>query len=604
MRATLARAAGVGSSIAAFLKRHDLIPPGRRAAPLRRLAPASPIHAASCLILWAVFLAFLSFWVAAHWGFLFDLGLQTDDSRILFPLHGLAVPGLFDGDPVGAEVSAYVTPGVWLLYRALTPLIGLYAASKVVQVACLAILLSAGALLIGSRRVGLAGGLLLVFLMLHTPFVPSRMAGGLPRSFAFPLFALWCAGALCRSERSRFGSALLAALAYPPGMAMILAAEGVFGLLQPPAAIRGWLKRYALLVGLCAVAGFAAMPSDGAGHIHTLAEARLEPAFGPEGRLKVLPFPEPIPAIAWSFAAPFLPAGSPVSAMLASVVEALGSTTALVFVAILLLLVAVRASPAPRAALAFFCGAVFVYVAARVLAFRLYSPVRFAEYGMPVAAMLLGASVVGLILPHLRSREWRASVRNLGAVAFMATLWLVNGDGLIINNGMTVSAYKEADLVEAIRGLPAGARVACHPHEADDVTYWGMRPATDGFETITVWLTGDWGRQRKRTQDTLEALYATNRQALLEYCRTYGVTHLLVRTDRYGRDLGRGAALFEPFDTLMHDRLAAATRPTLVVLQAPPDSIVFERTPFRLIDVETLRAAWTATGSEVTAAGD
>ncbi len=596
MPGTLLKTAGnLGSSIRAFLKRHDLIPPGRRAATWGRAAPSSPLHAASCLVLWAVFLAFFAFWIAAHWGFLFDLGLQTDDSRIFFPYHGLAEPGLFDGDPIGAEVSAYVTPAVHLLYRVLTPFIGLYAASKVVQVACLAILLAAGVLLIGSRRVGLAGGLLLIFLMLHTPFVTSRIAGGLPRSFAFPLFALWCAGALGRSERTRFTSAAIAALAYPPGMAMILAGEGVFGLLQPSAAIRGWLKRYALLVLLCAAAGFAALPPSGSGHIHTLSEARLEPAFGPDGRLRVLPFSEPVPVIAWSFAAPYLPAGSAVSAALSSVASSLGSTTAMIFVSLLLLLAAIRAAPAPRAALAFFCGAVFVYAAARVLAFRLYSPVRFAEYGMPVAAMLLGASVVGLILPRLRRREWRMAARNLAAVAFMGVLWLVNGDGLVINNGMTVSAYQDADLVHAIRGLPPDVRIACHPHEADDVTYWGMRPATDGYETIAVWLKGDWERQRKRTQDTLEALYATNRQALLEYCRIYGVTHLLIRTDRYGRDLSRGAALFEPFDSLMHDRLSDVPRQTLVVLQAPRDSIVFERMPFRLIDVEAVRDAWTAT---------
>ena len=576
-----------------FVRRHELIPPGRPSPGWRRLLPREPRHAASCLLLWAVFGTFVAFWLQAHWGYLLDLGLQTDDTRTFFPFHGLNEPGLFEGDPIADEVSAFVTPGVGLIYRILTPFFGLYAATKLVQLLCLGILAMAGWVLIRSRRVGLAGGLLLVFLLLHTPYVPSRIAGGLPRGFGFPLFALWCAGALARSERTRFTSALVAAITYPPAMAMIVAAEGVFGLLGPRGSIVGWLKRYALLVGLCAMAGLAyAFPRHDAGPIHTLAEAQNEPAFGPEGRLHVLPFPEPVLFGAWTFSSPFLPVGRSVPHGLPGIAQTLGSTTALIIITLLLALVALRLTSAPRAAFAFFCAAVFLYALARVLAYRLYMPTRYLQFGMLVSAILLGTSAVGLVLPRLRPRPLRAAARNVCAFLFIGGLCLVNGDGLVVNNGMTVEGYSNAELYAAIRRLPTDVRIAAHPWEADGITYWGQRPATDGYETLMVWFTEDWKRQKKRTQDTLLALYATQPSDVLDYCEANGVTHFLIRTDRYRPDLRRGAALFEPLTGFITEHLATVSRQDLVLLHAPASSIIFERGSYRLIDVVALRSAW------------
>ncbi len=57
---------------------------------------------------------------------------------------------------------------------------------------------------------------------------------------------------------------------------------------------------------------------------------------------------------------------------------------------------------------------------------------------------------------------------------------------------------------------------------------------------------------------------------------------------------GRGAAVFEPFTSSMNEYLSGVERHQLVVLQTPPEAIVFERMPYRLIDVASLRAEWTA----------
>jgi hypothetical protein len=578
-----------------FVRRHDLIPRGRPAAGWRVLRPRGAAHWISCAALWAVLLTYGAFWVHAHSDYLFNPLCQQGDARLLYPFHQYADADLFRGDPIAPEIASYVTPGVTLLYRILTPVAGLYFASKIVQLLCVAILLWAGWLLLRSRRAGLAAGALLVFLMLHTPVVPYRIAGGIPRSFAFPLFALWSAGALGGSERVRFIAAAIAAFTYPPAMALIIAAEGMFGVLAARASgwpMLPWLRRYALLVLICGAAGLAAGPAHEAGHIHTLAEAQANPAFGPGGRLRVLPFREPLPAAAWAFSAAYLPVGSSVLPALSRIPESLGSTGALAVLAGLGLLVALRLTGPPRTALAFLCGSVVMYAAARLLAFRLYSPIRFTDYGLPAAGMLLGLTAVGLLAGRLRPRPLRATVRNAAAVVFMAGLCLVNGNGLMPHVPMSADGRPQQELHAFIRGLPADARIACHPHDADDVRYFGQRSATDGHETITIWYTEDWKRQKQRTEETLAALYATDPESVLEYCRRHEITHLLISTERYGADFRQRAALFEPFTRYISDRLAATDRKNLAILQAPGDAVIFYEPPYLVIDAQILRAAW------------
>src|SRR5436190_925283 len=71
-------------------------------------------------------------------------------------------------------------------------------------------------------------GVLLVFLMIHTPFVINRIAGGFSRNFGFPCFALWIAGALGGSDWVRYAAVVLGAAGYPPIGGILLGAEGVF----------------------------------------------------------------------------------------------------------------------------------------------------------------------------------------------------------------------------------------------------------------------------------------------------------------------------------------------------------------------------------------
>ncbi len=364
-----------------FLRRHDLIPHAGPRSAWRDLRPRGLVHWLCVGLLWAIFLTYVGFWIEGHWGMLFDPLLQNDDARTtLFPFHRYGPEGALRDDPIANEVLRQHPPAQHLLYRFLVPLVGLYAASKVIQLLCLLIVVGAAIVVARSKRAGLAGALLLIFFVLHAPNMIDRIAGGHMRGFAFPLITLWLAGALAHSERTRFVATALTAPLYAPAAGLMLAGEGLLavlgGLRFRSRPFRARLKRYGLLVMACVMLVIPpVLTSRRHGRLHTLAEAQKEPAFIHSPR-RVLPFPEPALAAAWHFVRPFRAVGRRPVPMLASLYAKLDTTGPLLIVGCLVILITMRLAPTPWPAIAFSCGAIVMYALARVLAFRLYHPER------------------------------------------------------------------------------------------------------------------------------------------------------------------------------------------------------------------------------------
>jgi len=544
-------------------------------------------------VLWAIVVAYAGVWVNAHGGYLFDPLLQNDDARTsLFPFHEYGPEATMGDDPIARDIAVRLPPGFWVQYRILTPIVGLYAASKVVQGICFGIVAWTAVLLCRSRRAGLAGALLLVFLMLHTPYVVNRIGGGFPRSFAFPLMALWTAGVIAGSPRARFAAVVTAAFIYPVTVLLLLGAEGVYALRTRD------LKRYAVLAAVCfACLVPQAVRNSYYGRVHTLAEARADPVFEHSPR-RVLPFQSPLAVGTRYFAHPLHDNGR---GPMVDAWDALGVFGALAIAAGLVVLTVTRRAPLPSAAIALIVSAIVCYVAARVFAFRLYSPVRYLWYGSVASSLALIVSTVGLLMPRLRHRGQRAVIRNFAAFSSIALVWLVAGDGIIRNdtpardgavnhNGMSIDERDEADLYAFIRTLPPETRLAVHPRDGAGVSYWTGRATTEHYETLTPWWVEPWRRARARTRDTLRALYADDPEVLLEYCRRYEISHLLINTGRYGRDYRAAARVFPPFDAYIDDLLADVDRKQLVIPRlSDPSTVVYHQAPWIVLDVGRIR---------------
>lgn len=578
----------------AFLERHDLIPPpAPRVGRLR--GRRRPWHGAARVLLCGLFAAYLVVWVQGHWGWLADPLLQNDDARTsLFPYHRFGPEGALRDDEIARAMMGVLPPAQHLLYAILVPLAGLFWAAKIVQLLCVSIVAAASVALARARRGGLAAGVLLAFVLLHSPYVIDRMAGGHTRGFTFPLLALWFAGAVARSERCRWTAALLAAPLYFPALGLILGAECLWTLrggVRWTPALRGRLKRLALLTALCAL---VLVPQSIAtahqGRPHTLAEARANPAFEHSLR-RALPMADPAQACAAELVDPWREAGRSPLPWVQAVWSELGSTGPLLLIAALAALVALRLAPTPWPALVLAGATVGLYAIARIMAFRLYDPQRYCTFGMQAASIMLAVGAVGLIGAGLRDRLRRGAIRQLAAAGFIALLCAVAGDGILAppEDGMTIDGRRDADLLAFVRTLPIDARIACHPGDGADISFWTARATTDHHETLQPWLVEAWQRSLARTQETLRALYATDLRELAAYCERNGITHLLLNAHRYGDDFRRQARLFAPLDDFTDALLEGRDGRDFAVRQLQRRA-VFQHAPWAVVDVRGLAA--------------
>lgn len=581
---------------------------GVQAAFTRRLAlykerlKREPVRVAleilAALALAASLFSYLGAWWSSYERALTDPAVQTDDARTaLFAFHRYGADNALADDPIANEMIVYQPPAFRLIYWLTVPMIGLLAAAKVAQGLCLLIIVAGAVVLWRSRRAGAATAAIFLFLMLRDGFVMDRVGGGLPRSFGFPVMALWFAGALAHSTWTRRVACGLAALTYPSALAMVLGAEGFYALrrLGRP----GWAtalrraKQYAIVVAASAAlfAPTVIFGSSDGGPVHTLAQAENEPAFGRAGRLYLLPLGDPGVNFGKQLSHSFRPYGDGPWLSLQEAMLPRADEVTTIFFALMFLLPLLGLTPIPGAVVAFVGASLTIYALSVVFAFRLYSPERYYSYGMHMTAIGLATSTLGLLLPRLRY-SLRQPVRNaLGAVTiFFLFVWLGVGAPRT-PMAMTINYNSKAPLWEFIKELPQDIRIASFISDGDDIPLFAKRANNGGYETMQPWLTGSWARQLTRAQDTLRAFYTSDPEELFDYAEKYKVTHLLVNRTRYRSDFVKRARTFQPLSSFSNELLSDRNVNRMVLANVPEDAIIYQHRQFSLVEVKALREA-------------
>ncbi|MDX2054529.1 MAG: hypothetical protein SFV15_19165 [Polyangiaceae bacterium] len=561
--------------------------------------PRTAVHWLSTLCVWLVLAIFLHGWLKGHWETLTNPDLQQDDARsAIFQYHRWEPGGALKDDPISNEMLTYQPPFVRGLYFVFVKATNVFVATKLVQLVCLLIIVGAAGVLFRAKRLGLLGASLLLFLFFRDWWVMNRIAGGLPRAFAFPCFALWFSGALSAKGGVRRLAALLAALTYPTALAMILPAEGIFVMAnrfgQSRAHVVSGLKHYAVTVLMAILAVSPSLLGGPAkdGPLYSLEDAKQEPAFGKSGRLWILPFDEPRHVFGWEFAATFMPQGKrPLGEEPRPFDEHL-PRFAFVLIAGLGALSVMGLSARPMPTVSFCCGCAVMYFVACYWAFRLYSPERFYSFGIHAVGLMLVVDVLATFGERFRDRI-RYPLRNFVGAAAMGGMWLFLGTGYAPQlSGTNLNRSVNRPLNDFVAGLPLNARIAGHPLDSDDIPLWAARATMGGFETLQPWLKGSWARQKARTEDTFLALYATERSTVLDYAKRNQVTHFLINRNRYGTDFVSKARTFEPFNTFTNRTLSGISYQSLVFLQVPEEAVLFTYSRFQLVSVERLAKAW------------
>lgn len=531
----------------------------------------------------------------AHLGGLTDRFIINDDVRQ--QIYWMAVwrdPGLFEADPLSAYARVYVPWGVRWLYRLGSLAWDPVYFSKLLPIPTYGLL--GGLLFLIGRRIGndrLGWAMVGCFWLM--PFFPDRMAGGLARSFAAPLIALFWYAWLADRDRLLGLTLILQALLIPYILPLGLGALGLarvtrglftrFGPADPakpyPRSRSQWL-----IAGL-ACALVAAMALDhinaGFGPLVNRAEMAGRPEFGPQGRypwLPVAPFWWELSYKAWSKIGPFQEWG-----LLAG-----GLVTGLIITAGLVGLR--RAGPAfglsrqtlPRLAPAVYLAlsSLILHLAATLLLARLFVPDRYLAYsGQLLYGLLLALGLGGFI----RVERWpiKAGVLILAGLA---------GLGAVRSHGAGLTDYTAwRPLAEAVAELDRGALIAGHPHTMDNVLTFGRRKVLVSYELAHPWSRGWWPTVEARLADLIEAYYSPDPARIEELCRKYGIDYLVAEEKRFklppaGKRFS-GALLFQPYDDLIRQALARETPPALLTAELGPRTRIGPG--LELIDVRGLR---------------
>jgi hypothetical protein len=476
--------------------------------------------------------------------------INDDVRQQLFWMARWLDPGLYPSDLLNAYAAAYVPAGVKALYllaaeaAGLDPILFSKLLSGVLFV-LLALVMRAIGLTLGDRTLGFFSAALVWLL----PFFLKNVSGGLSRSFAAPLLALFVLAWLRKNAWLMAATLLVEALCIPY-MAILCAGCACLDALasrlarRPGPAFPG--RPWHVLV-LVAAAGLVwsmnqAITTAGFGPLAWGRDLVGRPEFTAAGRLDLFPLPNPFfDLVYWPFEGIglFLDLG---------LVAGIASLAAL----LPLLVRGARRTPwaelAARARpLAFLlAGSLGLYLVARAVALALFVPDRYVTYSINLLYALGLAVCLRHALAGLDGRRFGAWLLVL-AVGLGA--WRETDAGLY-------DYRADAPLYAAVAALPKDALLAGHPELLDNVLTFGRRNVLASFELAHPWCLGYWRRLAPRLADQVEAYYAKDPATVIDMARRYGITHFVVRESDFTPRALAGHPLFAPYDARIRELAA------------------------------------------------
>ena len=394
---------------------------------------------------------------------------------------------------------------------------------------------------IGTRLADRRLGWTMVACFWLMPFFLDNLAGGLARSFAAPLLALFWLGWQARRPWVMGGALLLQALFIP-----------YIFLVAAPAALLAWLlarlgrdnpppfpaqAAHFFLLGLGAVLVVAMnlqFSADGYGPLVSAQEMVNHPEFYAHGRYPILPeasllweFISP-----WEFIPPFQEWG-PVA----------GGLTCAGLLALLAAGFWRLDWPTWRQALkpAGYLGlsSLVLYFLARLFLLKLFVPDRYLMYTLNLFTCLFLA--LGL-KTALRVERWPRHLAILVLVAAAGLgAWRLHGVGL-----KDYSAYRA--VYAALAETPKDALIAGHPNLMDTIPTFAQRRAFATYELAHPWSRGYWAKLKPRLVDLFKAYYAADPQEVVAFCRKYGIAFLIVDDRHFTPAFLKGGYFLFPGD--------------------------------------------------------
>jgi hypothetical protein len=542
----------------------------------------------------------------AHINRSMDPFIFNDDARQqIFPFFQYHEPGLFAHDYFGTYLRAcFLPPGYCVFYKFGAMAMDPAAISKVLPYLLLAVTVIAVAVA-AYRLAGYFGALLAAALVLSSEMFLSRLAGGLPRAFAFPTAAL-TAAALVYGRPRLLAGLVCASAGFYPATAMLSAIALVLWLFILPATDRGqaaewsFTHRACLAVATASISALILLPMIvGAwpyGRQLGPADITEYPELGQGGRygggdlLGFNSFPKTAFHLTRQF---FTPTGKPwleaVQSWMAHPESGPNSNRHMIIkiltVALLVgcVFVAARGSAERRF---FLLGAAawLGHFVARSLAPHFFLPERYAVYSVPIVLVVLVPAVGAAIGTQLFGRRFPGLAQPLGVIAIAAMILLPFGGRGSIDAGLDIDVKPQQQLYNFLGQLPKDALIAGWPADLDNVPYASRRQAFITHELHHVFHQGYADEMRRRMRALIDAYFASDQAPLDRLRDKFGVTHLIVQRSR----LEKPPEYFEPFSAWIQRAFDEGQAKGFEIQRQLGATMMFSDGPYIVLDLRRL----------------
>lgn len=539
-----------------------------------------------------------------HWRFNDDAGQQV------WPFLRFGDPNLFRRDLTADYYLACFPLGYQSLYAAGATVVDPRTLSKVLPYALLAILAAAAALAAGRLR-GAAAAWGAVAFCLAAPVFLGRMAGGLPRSFAFPLYAL-LAAALVSGRPVLLATIACAGAAFYPSVGVVAGIALAILLLLYPARLRGgaarwgWPARLVLLTVTAGAAILIVLPThrwaSRFGPLLRPADVARYPEIGPGGRYADDDRPHGFrtPATWINYArAPLAGLGGAWEARRGWLDEPMRQIplylkAGLGTVGFALL---ARRDDRARRLLALPAAVVVAHLLSIPLTPHLYLPSRYLTYPLAALAVIIvpaGWATLGERLVRAGPRE---AARWVGVFVGCGVFLCVFTFGAAKLAGIKHCVTQHRKTYAFLTALPPDAVIAGWPTDMDDVPYLTGRSVLISREGHQAFHAKYADEMRRRMGAVIDATYApaapdaTGPSPLARLRDGFGVTHFILNRSRYGEPALADAAYFKPFDERIRAVRASAGGAEAAALRAVGEAAVFVDGDWIVLDLSRLPGA-------------
>jgi len=541
-------------------------------------------------VLAAAFLTLLVYVVAQGEALTNSFMVNDDVRQQVYWMQKWIDASLYPPDLLNGYAQQYVPWGVKALYRAAVPVVDPLMFSKILTgftFTALGTLIFMTCRLMGSRSLGWAG-LSTYWLM---PYFLDTMSGGLARSFAFPLLAMFMLGWFTGKPWVLVSSLLLQSLlipyVFPLCLAAVLVSWLLFGIRRMPPAVP---LKPAYIVAILSAAAIVVMMKhsfdlQAYGPLVSRREMAGNPLFTAAGRYEIAVMPaflKDLVVTPWEWIGGFHELGT-VGGIVTTVLTVGIAVVGLCFVEWHPL---GRFLP-PVAIVA--TASLGMYLLAYVVLLRLFIPDRYVMYTINLYYCVL----LALAFHALWARCGRKRVAGVCLVAAA----MVAGACRLDNVGVTdYSADKT--LYDALAATPPSTRVAAHPWLADSILTFARRNVVVSCELAHPWSVNYWREIETRLSDFFDAYYAHDPAVVRAFCRKYAVDVLVVDARHFEPAFVSGQPFFAPFDNQIRN-LAASGGEFYLAQTNGFDSVRISRYQ-KLVDARSIMSVSVRTDAEET----